>query len=50
MSLGAGELLVIFLILVLLVGAGQVPKLARSLGKAQREFRRGLESTEDGDR
>lgn len=42
MSLGPSELLVIFLVLLLLFGASQVPKLARSLGRAQREFRDGL--------
>lgn len=38
---GAGEYLVIGLILLLLFGAGSIPKLARSLGKAKREFDKG---------
>lgn len=49
MNLGAPELLVVFLVLLLLFGAGQVPKLARSLGKAQREFRTGLREITEPD-
>lgn len=42
MNVGATELLVILAVLLLLFGATQLPKLARSLGEAARELRSGL--------
>ena len=36
------ELLIVLAIVVLVFGASQLPKLARSLGQAQREFKNGL--------
>ena len=42
------ELLIVLLLALLVFGGSQLPKLARSLGQAQNEFKRGLaESTED---
>lgn len=41
MNLGPTELLIIFAVLMLLFGASRVPKLARSLGEASRELRKG---------
>jgi sec-independent protein translocase protein TatA len=41
MNLGATELIIILLIVVLIFGAAKVPKLARSIGQAQREFKDG---------
>ena len=38
-ALGYGEILVILLILLLVFGAKRIPELARSLGRATREFR-----------
>lgn len=46
MRMGIGELGVILAILVLLFGAKRLPALADGLGKAIRNFKRGL-STED---
>lgn len=37
-GLGTSEVLFILLIIMLLFGASKIPELARSLGKAQREF------------
>ena len=42
MSLGWGELLVIFGIIVLLVGARRLPDVGRSVGQAIREFQRAI--------
>lgn len=38
-SIGAGELLVIFLVILLLFGAKRIPEIARGLGQGLREFR-----------
>jgi sec-independent protein translocase protein TatA len=39
---GLGEVLLILLIILLLVGASLIPRLARSLGTSKREFKKGL--------
>lgn len=50
MNLGTPELLVILVIVLLVFGGAKLPKLARSLGQAQKEFKDGLaEGTADGD-
>lgn len=41
MGLGAPELLIIFAIALLIFGGSRLPKLARSLGEAQRELKEG---------
>lgn len=41
MNLGAPELLVLAAVVLLLFGSTTLPALARSLGEAQRELRRG---------
>jgi sec-independent protein translocase protein TatA len=43
MSFGAPELLIVLAVALLIFGGSQIPKLARSLGSAQREFKAGLE-------
>ncbi len=42
MNLGFGELLVIFGIVVLVVGAKRLPDIGRSMGQAFREFQDAL--------
>ena len=49
MNIGWGELLVILAIVLLLVGARRLPEIGRSLGRAVREFQRGLKSGSRGD-
>lgn len=44
-GLGAQELIIILLIVVLLFGARKIPDLARGLGKGITEFKRGLKDT-----
>ena len=46
MSLGAPELIIILIIVLLLFGTTRLPKLARSLGEASREFKKGAEERE----
>lgn len=41
-SLGTTELLIILVLVLLVFGGAKLPKLARSLGQAQREFKSGL--------
>ncbi len=43
MNLGAPELLIILLIVLLVFGGAKLPKLAKSLGQAQKEFKSGLD-------
>jgi sec-independent protein translocase protein TatA len=41
-NLGAPELLIVLLVILVLFGGAKLPKLARSMGQAQSEFKRGL--------
>ena len=41
-GLGAPELIIILVIVVLLFGSTRLPKLARSLGAASKEFKEGV--------
>ena len=49
MRMGMSELLVIFGILVLLFGAKRLPQLADGMGKAIRNFKKGLNTDDDRD-
>lgn len=42
-GLGAPELLIILLVVLVLFGGAKLPKLARSLGQAQKEFKAGMD-------
>jgi sec-independent protein translocase protein TatA len=43
MDIGPMELLIILAIVLLLFGSTRLPKLARSLGQASKEFKRGVD-------
>ncbi|HEX7096750.1 MAG TPA: twin-arginine translocase TatA/TatE family subunit [Acidimicrobiales bacterium] len=47
MNLQAPELIIILVIVLLVFGGSQLPKLARNLGQAQREFKRGVQQPDD---
>lgn len=47
-NLGAPELLIVLVVILVLFGGAKLPQLARSLGKAQSEFKAGLKDA-DGD-
>ena len=47
--IGLWELLIILAIVVLLFGAKRLPELASGMGKAIKNFRRGIESDDDID-
>jgi sec-independent protein translocase protein TatA len=46
---GMGELIIIFLAILVLFGANQIPKVARNLGQGMREFKKAARelTTED---
>lgn len=48
-SLGAPELLIILVVILVLFGGAKLPKLARSLGQAQKEFKDGVTTGIDDD-
>jgi sec-independent protein translocase protein TatA len=43
-GLGAPELIIILLVLVLLFGSSKLPKLAKALGEASKEFKKGIDT------
>jgi len=49
MDVGVPELLIILAVVLLVFGSTRVPKLARALGEASREFRNGASSEEPDD-
>ncbi len=46
--IGTNELLVIALVILVLFGANAIPKFARSLGQAKKEFDKGVKEGFDG--
>ena len=42
MNLGPTELIIILIIVMLVFGSSRLPKLARSIGQAQKEFKEGV--------
>ena len=42
MNFGSSELIIVLVIVLLVFGGSQLPKLAKNLGKAQKEFKDGL--------
>lgn len=44
MNLGSSELIIVLIIVLLVFGGSQLPKLAKNLGKAQKEFKDGLDA------
>ncbi|OGU77782.1 MAG: preprotein translocase subunit TatA [Ignavibacteria bacterium RBG_16_34_14] len=46
-NLGAGEIILIVLVILLLFGAKKIPELARGLGKGMSEFKKGLKDVEN---
>ena len=48
-GLGAPELLIVLAVILVVFGGSQVPKLARNLGQAQKEFKKGIEEGSKAD-
>jgi sec-independent protein translocase protein TatA len=48
-NLGAPELLIVLVVILVLFGGAKLPKLARSLGEAQNEFKKGMSGSKPDD-
>jgi sec-independent protein translocase protein TatA len=46
-GLGVGELVLIFVILVVLFGASRIPELGKGIGEGIRNFNKGMKGDED---
>ena len=46
-NLGVGELVIILLIVILIFGASRLPQIGDGIGKAIKNFKRGLNTDED---
>ena len=46
-KVGVGELLIIFLIILVLFGAKKLPEIGQALGKALKEFKKATKEVED---
>jgi sec-independent protein translocase protein TatA len=49
-NLGPTELIIILLIILVVFGGTKLPKLARSLGQAQKEFKAGIDEGASDDK
>jgi sec-independent protein translocase protein TatA len=46
-NLGAGEIILILLVILILFGAKKIPELAQGLGKGMKEFKKSLKEVEE---
>ncbi len=46
-NLGAGEIILIVLVILILFGARKIPELAQGIGKGMKEFKKALKDVED---
>jgi len=44
---GMGELVIIFMIVLVLFGAGKIPKIAKDMGSGIREFKKAMSGESD---
>ena len=49
MDIGPPELILILVVVLVLFGGAQLPKLAKNLGKAQREFKSAMQQGGEGE-
>ncbi len=49
-NIGMSELVVIFFIVLVLFGAGKIPKIAKDLGSGIREFKKSVSGESDDDK
>lgn len=48
-GLGAPELIIVLVVVLVLFGGAKLPKLARSMGQASKEFKKGVAEGADDD-
>jgi sec-independent protein translocase protein TatA len=46
-NIGAGELLIIVLVILILFGSKKIPELAQGIGKGMREFKKALNDVQE---
>jgi sec-independent protein translocase protein TatA len=46
-NLGFGELVIIFFIVIIVFGAGKIPKIAKDIGSGIKELKKALNSDDD---
>lgn len=46
-NLGAGEIILIVVVLLILFGAKKIPELAQGVGKGMKEFKKAIKDVED---
>jgi len=46
-NLGAGEIILIVLVILILFGAKKIPELAQGVGKGMREFKKALNDVQE---
>lgn len=46
-NIGAGELLIIVLVILILFGSKKIPELAQGIGKGMREFKKALSDVQE---
>jgi sec-independent protein translocase protein TatA len=46
-NLGAGEILIIVLVILILFGSKKIPELAQGIGKGMREFKKALNDVQE---
>jgi sec-independent protein translocase protein TatA len=49
MSLGFGEIMIIVLVVLVLFGAGKIPRVMEDLGKGINSFKKGMREDDDTD-
>lgn len=47
-DLGGPEIIIVLVVILVLFGGSQLPKLAKNLGQAKNEFEKGMKSGDDG--
>lgn len=47
LGLGPGELILLFVVILIVFGASRLPQIGSSLGKGLKNFRKGLKGEED---
>ena len=50
MGIGIGEIIIIVAAIVLIFGATQIPKIARSLGEGLKEFKKSVKESKELDK